>query len=48
MLKKDKSGRVKFFNLGRENNFKKILDPIIIDQINNTYKEYLTKFNYEI
>ncbi len=48
MLKKDKSGRVKFFNLGRENNFKKILDPILVDQMNNTYKEYLTKFNYEI
>ena len=48
MLQKNKSKRVNFFNLGKENNFKKILDPSLIRQMNNTYKEYLRKFNYEI
>ncbi|WP_075505960.1 sulfotransferase domain-containing protein [Candidatus Pelagibacter communis] len=48
MIKKDKSGRVKFFNLGGENNYKKILNPNLTKQINTNYREYLEKFNYEI
>ena len=48
MPKKDKTGRVKFFNLGQENNYKKILDEKKIDQLNRIYKEKLLKFNYEI
>ena len=48
MIKKDKSGRIKFFNLGRENNYKKILKPNLVNHINSNFSEYLRKFNYEI
>lgn len=48
MVKKNNTGKVKFFNLGQENDYKKILDKKVLDQINKTYKEKLLKFNYEI
>ena len=33
MIKKDKTGKVKFFNLGKENDYKKILDSKVLNQI---------------
>lgn len=48
MIKKDKSGRVQFFNLGRENNYKKILNSNLTKKINTNYREHLKRFNYEI
>ena len=47
MIKKDGSGRVKFFNLGKENDYKKLLDPKQIDSINELFRDKLKKFNYD-
>ena len=45
--KKDSDEKIKFFNLGKENNFKKILDKKIIEEINLKYSSELIKFKYE-
>tara|TARA_X000000950_G_scaffold17873_1_gene19482 strand:- start:1444 stop:2292 length:849 start_codon:yes stop_codon:yes gene_type:complete len=46
-MKKDKSGKVNFFNLGQKNNFKKMLDQKLVDKMNKIYSEELIKFKYE-
>tara|TARA_B100001027_G_scaffold197458_1_gene154946 strand:- start:78 stop:926 length:849 start_codon:yes stop_codon:yes gene_type:complete len=48
VFKKNKSERIKFFNLGKENNYKNLLDINLITQMNETYKQKLLKFNYEL
>lgn len=47
MKKRDSEEKIKFFNLGKENNFKKILDKKIIEEINLKYSSELIKFQYE-
>ena len=47
MIKKDKSGKVDFFNLGKDNNYKKILNKKLVDEMNSIYNENLMKFKYE-
>ena len=47
-FKKDKSERIKFFNLGIENNYKNLLNTNLISQMNELYKPKLLKFNYEL
>ena len=47
-FKKDKSERIKFFNLGLENNYKNLLNTNLISQMNELYKQKLLKFNYEL
>ena len=47
-FKKDKSQRIKFFNLGLENNYKNLLNTNLISQMNELYKPKLLKFNYEL
>ncbi len=47
-FKKDKSERIKFFNLGLENNYKNLLNTNLISQMNELYKPKLLKFNYEL
>jgi hypothetical protein len=47
VMKKDKSDKVKFFNLGQENDYKKILNQNLIIEMNNLYKKEILKFNYE-
>ena len=48
VLKKGKLERIKFFNLGKENNYKNILNTNLITQMNKLYKNKLLKFNYEL
>ena len=48
VLKKGKSERIKFFNLGKENNYKNLLNTNLIIQMNETFKQKLLKFNYEL
>ena len=47
VIKKDKSGKVDFFNLGKDNNYKKILNKKLVDEMNSIYNENLMKFKYE-
>ena len=47
VIKKDKSGKVDFFNLGKNNNYKKILDEKLVDEMNIIYREELIKYGYE-
>ena len=48
VLKKGKLERIKFFNLGKENNYKNLLNTNLITQMNETFKQKLLKFNYEL
>ena len=48
VFKKGKSKRIKFFNLGKENNYKNLLNPNLIIKMNEVYKQKLLKFNYEL
>ena len=48
VFKKDKLERIKFFNLGKENNYKNLLNTNLIMQMNELYKNKLLKFNYEL
>ena len=45
---KDKLEKIKFFNLGKENNYKNLLNANLITQMNKLYKNKLLKFNYEL
>ena len=47
MIKKDKSGTINFFNLGINNDYRKLLSPKIVEKMNQLYKEKLFEFNYE-
>ena len=47
VMKKDKSGKVDFFNLGKKNNYKKILDEKLVDEMNIIYREELIRYGYE-
>ena len=48
VFKKDKLERIKFFNLGKENNYKNLLNTNLTMQMNELYKNKLLKFNYEL
>ena len=47
MIGKKSKERLRFFNLGRDNNYKKLLDKDLIDQMNTLYKAELQKYKYE-
>ena len=47
MIKKDKSGTINFFNLGINNDYRKLLSSKIVEKMNQLYKEKLFEFNYE-
>ena len=47
MIKKDKSGTISFFNLGQDNDYRKLLNTKILEKINNIYKDKLFELNYE-
>lgn len=44
--KKNSSEKIKFFNLGNNNNYKDLLNRNLIDEINLFYKDELKKYNY--
>ena len=48
VFKKNTSERIKFFNLGKYNNYKNLLNINLINQMNELYKQKLLKFNYEL
>ena len=48
MLGRQKSGKkLTFFNLGRENNWRKLLPNNIKEQMNKIFKKDLDKWGYE-
>ena len=47
MIKKDKSGTISFFNLGKDNDYRKLLNLKILEKINILYKDKLIELNYE-
>ena len=47
MTKKNLKEKIKFFNLGRENNYKKILGEDLINKMNKLFQEELIKYKYE-
>ena len=47
MIIKETNETIKFFNLGKKNDFKKLLDNKLIDEMNSFYKDQLKKYKYE-
>lgn len=47
IINKKTGNKITFFNLGKKNNFRKLLDKQMILQLNKIYKTQLEKFNYE-
>ena len=47
VTKKGTKEKLKFFNLGKANNYQNILSKNLINQMNNEYKKELEKYNYE-
>jgi len=47
VLDRSKNKKIKFFNLGKKNNFNSLLNKDLIDKINILFQEQLRKYNYE-
>ncbi len=47
MIKKGTNEKIKFFNLGTKNDYKKLLSNQLIDEMNHLYKEQLRKYDYD-
>lgn len=47
IINKKTGNKITFFNLGKKNNFRKLLDKQMIVYLNKLYKTQLEKFNYE-
>ena len=47
MIIKESNKKLKFFNLGKKNDYNKLLDDKLIDEMNNFYQEQLQKYKYE-
>ena len=47
MTKKNSKDKIKFFNLGIQNNYKNILGKDLINKMNNLFQEELIKYKYE-
>jgi len=47
MENKNNNKKIKFFNLGKDNNYKKLLEPKLTKKITDLYKSQIEKFNYE-
>ena len=48
MENKNNKKKIKFFNLGKNNNYKKLLEPRLTEEISDLYKSQIEKFNYDI
>ena len=44
MIKKDTNERIKFFNLGKKNNYKELLDSKLIDIMNFSFQDQIEKY----
>ena len=47
LKEKGSEKKIKFFNLGQENNYKKLLPADLINEMNKYFKKELIQFNYE-
>ena len=47
MVDKKNNKKIRFFNLGKENNYKKLLQSNLINKMSSLYKQQIKKFNYE-
>tara|TARA_B100000902_G_scaffold90142_1_gene93861 strand:- start:855 stop:1700 length:846 start_codon:yes stop_codon:yes gene_type:complete len=47
MIGKNNNKRLRFFNLGSDNDYKKLLDDDLVNEMNNLYKTELQKYSYE-
>lgn len=47
MIGKNNNERLRFFNLGSDNDYKKLLDGDLVHEMNNLYRVELQKYNYE-
>ena len=47
ITKKGSNEKLTFFNLGKENNYKKLLNNNLINKMNDLFQNELVKFNYE-
>ena len=47
MIGKNNNEKLRFFNLGSDNNYKKLLDGNLVHEMNNLYRVELQKYNYE-
>jgi len=47
ITRKGSNEKLSFFNLGKNNNYKKLLDPILLNKMNDLFQNELVKFNYE-
>ena len=44
MIKKDTNERIKFFNLGKKNSYKELLDSKLIDKMNFSFQDQIEKY----
>jgi len=47
ITKKGSNEKLTFFNLGKNNNYKNLLDPILLTKMNDLFQNELVKYNYE-
>ena len=47
MTGKNNNEKLRFFNLGSDNNYKKLLDDNLVHEMNNLYRVELQKYKYE-
>ena len=47
ITKKGSNEKLKFFNLGINNNYKNLLDPTLLTKMNDIFQAELVKYNYE-
>ena len=46
VIKKNSSEKLKFFRMGKDNNYKNLLDKNLIEKINQKFSNQIQKFNY--
>ena len=47
MIRKKNNDKLKFFYLGKKNNYKKLLDKKLVSEINSLYHDQLKKYYYD-
>ena len=47
VTKKGSDEKIKFFNLGKDNDYRKLLNENLINKMNNLFQEELVKYKYE-
>ena len=46
IFKRGSKEKIRFFNMGKKNDYRKLLSNELIEEMNNLYKEQLKKYNY--